>query len=161
MEQVRGVQGSPHYLIREALVRMDADRSCILAIYRSMPKQVKQLWKYLVERRSKLSLVHRISEHVFYLRNVDRCSVYFQLTVHHDKLLATFRKIEFECINECSVSLLGFNSSGMMDGMGPQSGYESLTCKLITDTMEVPFTLPVTHKSQQGRSLSKYHTTWW
>jgi len=158
MEQVRGVQGSLYYLIQDVLVRTDADRSCILAIYRNMPKQVKQLCKYLVKPRFTLPLVHGMSEHVFYLRNVERYSVYCQFTVHHDILVATSWKIELECKSECSVSLLGFNSSGMIDGMGAQSGYESLTCKLITDIMEVPFTLPVTHKSQQGRSLSKYHT---
>jgi len=38
MEQVRGVQSSPQYLIQDVLVRTDADNSCILAIYQNMPK---------------------------------------------------------------------------------------------------------------------------
>jgi len=51
-----------------------------------------------------------------------------------------------------------FNTSGIMDSLDSDGGFESLTCKLITAVAEVPFVLPLTSTNKGDGLVSRYHT---
>jgi len=92
-----------HYLIRDPMVRVNTNNTCKMAIFRNDAKLAKQQCAYVVRHASRLPMVERLDNYLFYLRNIPRYSIYCQLTVHHDKSLINAREISYTCKDECSV----------------------------------------------------------
>jgi len=85
--------------------------------------------------------VELLATYLCYVRNIPTYSILGQIMVHHDKSLVNKRVISYICGSECRVNVELFNATGLMDGMRMFTSFESLSCKLLTPDLEIPFTL--------------------
>jgi len=156
-DDAKKVLKSGHYLIWYPVVRMDTNRSCTIAIFRNNAKMAKELCTYVVRHNSMVPTIEPLDSYLFFLRNIRKYSIRCQMTVHHNKSLVNQREIEYVCGSECSVNVELFNYTGMTTGLGLFSGFESLTCELVTPDMVVPF-VPLDDGVARIGVVTRFHT---
>jgi len=157
-DDAKKVLKSGHYLIWYPVVRVDTNRSCTIAIFRNNAKMAKELCTYVVRHNSMVPTIEPLDSYLFFLRNIRRYSIRCQMTVHHNMSLVNQREIEYVCRSECSVNVELFNYTGMTTGLGVLSGFESLTCELVTPDMVVPFALPLDDGVARIGGVTRFHT---
>jgi len=129
-----------------------------MAIFWNNAKMAKELCTYVVRHNSMVPTVEPLDTYLFFLRNIRKYSIRCQMTVHHNKSLLSERETEYGCGTECSVNVELFNYTGMMTGLGVFSGFESLTCELVTPEMMVPFALPLDDSTAREGGVTRFHT---
>jgi len=139
-------------------VRKDVNTSCVMALYKNEPARVKRFCTYVVRLAARSTSVKRLDTHFLYLRKVPNYSIRCHLTVHHDQLVVNDRLIHYQCDGECGVDLQSFNRTDIIRLSKTDTGFESLTCKFITNEVVIPFTLPLTGAVQGDMSPSRYFT---
>jgi len=140
------------------MIQVDTQQSCALAIYLNNLRDAKQFCKHIVRPASLVPTIERLDSSFFYLRGIPKYKIHCQLTLHHNRSLVSRRSIQYQCLTECSVNLEMFNTSGILENIDSDQGFETLTCKLSTTIAEIPFVLLLTTNSEQGGLVTRYHT---
>jgi len=157
-EEVHSVKTTRRHLLRYLTVRKDVNKSCVMALYKNLPGLVKRLCTYLVRLTTMTASVERLNTHFLYLRKVPNYYIQCHLMVHHEQLEVNYRRIHYRCDGDCGVNLQLFNRSDFIRLSQTETKFESLTCRLISPDMVIPFTLPLTGAVQRDMSPSWYFT---
>jgi len=157
-EQAAEVARTRHHLLRYPVIQVKTAQTCIFAIYLNNARDAKQYCKHLVRPTSLVATIERLDDFFFFLRGIPRYTIDCQLTLHHNQSLIRRRSIQYQCLTECSVNLQMFNTSRIVETMDASEVFETLTCKLQTAIVEVPFVLPLSSNSNADGLVSRFHT---
>jgi len=136
------IQRSPHYILRNTIIRKDSDVDCIMSIYFNLKRKVGVYCHYVLQPTSYIPTATRLGVNKYLLQNIDIYEVTCMHTIHTNNTFPVNTTRNFTCSVDCIRNLEMFNFPDMGILLDQQNEFDSFTCVSSTNTgLIVPFTL--------------------